>query len=79
MSADEVIMSAEWGDEIFHRLNQINDGDEDTHIIMIGIRSGAAPTIVSSVHPAQIDEILQWLLDGSAGRRIRKTSFSHLN
>lgn len=57
------MLPVELVDAVLRIIQKINFGDEELQMITIVCKTGAPPTMVSTIVPSQVPEILQWLID----------------
>lgn len=57
-----IFVPPEVGNAALEIIERFNPG-RDIHVMLIAVETGAPPTMVSSIHPESIPDILQFLLD----------------
>jgi hypothetical protein len=60
---DRINLPAGIGEMLLDIVHQCNGGDEEIQIIIIAAKTGTPPSVVSSIHPDMVPQVLQWLID----------------
>lgn len=54
--------------DVIHHIN----GDLEFQILVVVVKSDTPPTMVSSIHPDQVPEILAWLIEHHKSVRVER-------
>lgn len=51
------------GDAVLQLIAKYNNGDTSIEMILIAVKTDTPPALISSVHPSQVPDVLQWLIE----------------